>query len=41
MNGAVERQIRTIRKVFNGLLTDEQRLTDDILSTLFCEVKAL
>ena len=41
MNGAVERQIRTIRKVFAGLLTDEQRLTDDILSTLFCEVESI
>lgn len=41
MNGVVERQIRTIRKVFNGLLTDEQRLTDEILSTLFCEVEQI
>lgn len=41
MNGVVERQIRTIRKVFDGLLTDEQRLTDGILSTLFCEVESI
>ena len=41
MNGVVERQIRTIRKVFTGLLTDEQRLTDDILATLFCEVEGI
>ena len=41
MNRVVERQIRTIRKVFTGLLTDEQRLTDDILATLFCEVEGI
>ena len=41
MNGVVERQIRTIRKVFTGLLTEEQRLTDDILATLFCEVEGI
>ena len=29
MNGVVERQIRTIRKVLTGLLTEQQRLTDD------------
>ena len=40
MGPPVEQQIRTIRKVFNGLLTDEQRLTDDIMSTLFCEVES-
>ena len=41
MNGVVERQIRTIRKVFTGLLTEEQRLTDDILAALFCEVEGI
>ena len=41
INGVVERQIRTIRKVFTGLLTEEQRLTDDILATLFCEVEGI
>ena len=41
MNGVVERQIRTIRKVLTGLLTEQQRLTDDLLSTLFCEVEGI
>ena len=41
MNGAVERQIRTIRKVMTGMLTEKQRLTDDILHTLFCEVESV
>ena len=41
MNGVAERQIRTIRRVFTGLLTEEQCLTDDILATLFREVESI
>jgi len=41
MGGAWERQIRTIRKVITGLLPRNSRLTDEILSTLFCEVESI
>ena len=37
-----ERQIRTIRKILNALLTETSHLikiTDDVLSTLFCEIE--
>ena len=40
MGGVWERIIRTIRKVLTNLLLSEpRRLTDQILSTLFCEVE--
>ena len=38
--GIWERQIRTIRKVMNAMLK-EQRLTDESLQTLFCEVESV
>ena len=38
MGGVWERMIRTIRKVFTGLLVRNARLTDDIMTTLFGEV---
>ena len=41
MGGVWERMIRTIRKVFTGLLDRNARLTDDILTTLFGEVESL
>ena len=40
MGGVWERIIRTIRKVLYALLQDEpRRLTDQVLTTLFCEVE--
>ena len=38
--GVWERQIRTIRKVLNGVMK-EQMLTDESLNTLMCEVEAV
>ncbi|KAK3886575.1 hypothetical protein Pcinc_009224 [Petrolisthes cinctipes] len=38
--GIWERQIRTIRKVFNATMT-EQTLSDDGLLTLMCEIEAI
>ena len=38
--GIWERQIRTIRRIFEGLLKNRV-LTDDLLNTLFCEVEAI
>ena len=40
MGGAWERQIRSVRKVLMGLL-GEQRLTEETLSTLMCEVEGI
>ena len=40
--GVFERQIRTIRKIFNSVLrefSNQTRLTDDMLHTLFCEIE--
>ncbi|XP_067660677.1 uncharacterized protein [Haliotis asinina] len=41
MGGVWERQIRTIRKVLNALLYQQQSLQDIGLSTLFCEVESI
>ena len=41
MSGALERQLQIIRNLYNDPFTDEQRLTDDILSTLFCKVESV
>ncbi|XP_046558819.1 uncharacterized protein LOC124267876 [Haliotis rubra] len=41
MGGVWERQIRTVRKVLNGLLCREKGLSDECLHTLFCEVEAI
>ena len=38
--GAWERQIRTVRKILNALLT-EQAFTDETLHTLLCEVECI
>ncbi|XP_050687009.1 uncharacterized protein LOC126980771 [Eriocheir sinensis] len=38
--GAWERQIRTVRKVLNGVMK-EQTMTDEGLTTLMCEVEAV
>ena len=37
--GAWERMIRTVRKVLAGLLIKQDRLNDEILSTVFCEIE--
>ncbi|CAM1298249.1 Uncharacterised protein r2_g783 [Pycnogonum litorale] len=34
-----ERMIRTVRKVMTGLLTDQKRLSDESLDTIFCEIE--
>lgn len=39
--GCWERMIRTVRKVFLGVLNSGVRLTDEILETLFCEVESI
>ena len=41
MAGVYERMIRTVRKVLVGMLIEQQRLTDDMLTTLFCEAEAI
>ena len=41
MGGVYERMIRTIRKVFTGILNPNTRLTDEILQTVFCEVEGI
>ncbi|MCP3679961.1 MAG: transposase family protein, partial [Gammaproteobacteria bacterium] len=42
MGGVWERQIRTVRKVLQGLLDKYSgELTDEILETLFCEVESM
>ena len=42
MGGVWERQIRTIRKVLTSLLSKhEDKLTDEVLETLFCEVESM
>ena len=42
MGGIWERLIRSVRKVLLSLLLDtKQRLTDEILKTLFCEVESI
>ena len=42
MGGAWERQIRTIRRILSGLLLEfPERMDDETLRTLFCEVKAI
>ena len=40
MGGVWERLIRTVRKVITGILSNS-KLTDDSLSTLFCEVETI
>ena len=40
MGGVWERRIRSVRKVLQGLI-GEQRLDDEILNTLMCEVEAI
>ena len=40
MGGVWERLIRTVRKVMTGILSNS-KLTDDSLSTLFCEVETI
>ena len=40
--GCFEKQIRTIRKIFNSIIQDlmnRSKLTDDLLSTIFAEVE--
>ena len=37
--GAWERMIRTVRRIMCALLGGKERLTDDILSTVFCRVE--
>jgi hypothetical protein len=40
--GAWEREIRTIRKVLNGVLNMQpMRMTNDSLNTLFCEIESI
>ena len=39
MGGSWERMIRTVRKIFSGVLVHNVRFTDDMLNTLFCEVE--
>ena len=41
MGGIWERLIRTIKRVLSVLLIDKQRLSDDVLETLFCEVESV
>ena len=41
MGGVYERMIRTFRRVFTGILNPRTRLTDEILSTVFCEVESI
>ena len=42
MGGIWEREIRTIRKVLNGLLTEQKiRLCDERLNTLLCEAESI
>ena len=41
MGGVYERMIRTIRKVFLGVLHPNVRLTDEILETVLCEVEGI
>ena len=42
MGGAWERQIRTIRRILSGLLFEfPERMDDETLRTLFCEVEAI
>ena len=41
MGGVYERMIRTFRRVFIGILNPRTRLTDEILSTVFCEVESI
>ena len=41
MGGVYERMIRTIRKVFLGVLHLNVRLTDEILETVLCEVEGI
>lgn len=41
MGGLWERQIRTVRRVLNSLLQNNQKLDDESLNTLFCEVEAI
>lgn len=42
MGGIWERQIRTIRKILSSLLVKHSdKLTDEVLETLFCEVEAM
>lgn len=38
--GVWERQIRTVRRVLNGLIS-QRTLSDEVLSTLMCEVEAI
>ena len=40
MGGVWERMIRSVRKIFNAVLK-EQNLTEESLVTLMCEVKAI
>ncbi len=39
--GAWERLIGTIRKVSDGILEKHDRMTDEILSTFFCEIESI
>ena len=41
MGDVYERMIRTIRRVFTGVLIPNVRLTDEILETVFCEVEGI
>ena len=41
MGGVYERMMRTIRKVFLGVLHPNVRLTDEILETVLCEVEGI
>ena len=41
MGGVWERMIRTVRRVLNGILQKNVRLTDDILSTFMCEAESI
>ena len=42
MGGVFERQIRTIRKILMSLLQKHaDKVTDEVLETLFCEVEAI
>ena len=41
MGGVWERPIRTVRKVLSGILKSQIRLTDEGLSTVFCEVESI
>ena len=41
MGGAWERLIRTVKKVMVGVAGNQDRLSDEGLETLFCEIESI